>query len=95
MLSVNQTAAQIKLIEMWKCRNKQDYPLHRPKMERSENGTTTRSVTSEKFKINNTPKSFIGDATRLWNVAPNDITSAMSLKVAKKCVKNFCKTLLI
>ena len=49
MLSVNQTAAQIKLTEMWKCKNKPDYPLNPPKMERTENGTATRSVTTEKL----------------------------------------------
>ena len=27
MMSVNQTAAQIKLLEMWKAKNTEDYPL--------------------------------------------------------------------
>jgi hypothetical protein len=41
-------------------------------------------VTSEKFKINNTPKTFVGDATRLWNTAPQSVTMAKSIEILYK-----------
>ena len=85
MLSVNQTMAQIKLTEMWKCKFKSNYPLQPPIVLPITNGTTTRSAATEKFKINNSPKTFIGDATRLWNLAPITVTNAINLKAAKKC----------
>ena len=47
------------------------------------NGTTTRSAATEKFKLSNTPNTFIGDATRLWNMAPMTVTTAPNLKNAK------------
>ena len=56
------------------------------------NGTFTRSATAEKFKINGTPNTFIGDATRLWNIAPDSVTNAKSIQTAKKSVKMYCRT---
>ena len=35
----------------------------------------------------------IGDATRLWNKAPNIIRNAKSIGIAKKEIKLFCKNL--
>ena len=93
LLSVNQTAAQIKLTEMWKCKNVETYPLKPPTAQPILNGITTRSATSEKFLINNTPNSFIGDATRLWNQAPESITKATNIKAVKFSVKQYCASL--
>ena len=45
MLSVNQIAAQIKLKEMWKASNDQQYPIKMKTRERQENAVETRSVT--------------------------------------------------
>ena len=87
MLSVNQTSAQIKLTEMWKCKNVVNYPLQPPTVQPISNGATTRSATTAKFKINSTPNSFIGDATRLWNTAPESVTKAKNIKAAKLSVK--------
>ena len=53
------------------------------------NGTTTRSATTEQFRLNDTPKTFIGDAMRLWNSATCDLKSAKTLKMAKTYTKNF------
>ena len=52
-----------------------------------------RSVTVENFKEPKTLNTFIGDATRLWNKAPNSITNAKSIGIAKKEIKSFCKNL--
>ena len=93
MLSVNQTMAQIKLIEMWKSKNVASYPLHPPTIQPIINGATTRGASTEKFKINSTPNTFNGDATRLWNQAPVSVTNATNLKAAKTSVKAFCSSL--
>ena len=93
MLSVNQTMAQIKLTEMWKSKHVLSYPLHPPIVQPIVNGAMTRSAYSEKFKLNSTPNTFIGDATRLWNQAPKTITEATSIKSAKTNVKVFCISL--
>ena len=80
-------------MEMWKCKNVENYPIQ-PKITMPiTNGTTTRSATCEKFKINGTPNTFIGDATRLWNSAPFVVTSAPNLNAARANVKSYCSTL--
>ena len=95
MLLVNQTHAQIKLIEMWKCKNNDSYPIKPVIMSSIENGLITRSVSSEHYRLNDTPNTFIGDATRLWNSAPNDLKKASTLYLAKKLTKNYCRNLAI
>ena len=92
MLSVNQTLAHIKLTEMWKSKNNERYPIKPAIVQPTINGTFTRSATAEKFKINGTPNTFIGDATRLWNIAPDSVTNAKSIQTAKKSVKMYCRT---
>ena len=37
--------------------------------------------------------SFVGDAPRLWNRAPIQVTNAKSLSKAKKEIRKFCVTL--
>ena len=93
MLSVNQTVAQIKLTEMWKCKNVDSYPLHPPIVNPTENGISTRNATSEKFQITSTPCTFIGDATRLWNQAHMSIINSKNISAMKKSVKMYCSTL--
>ena len=95
VLSVNQTAAQIKLTEMWKALNDSAYPL---KMElKSSNGMVTRSSTRgevvEFGSSSKTIKSFYGSATRLWNQGPVSIRQAQTLNQAKEEIKKFCRTL--
>ena len=85
--------AQIKLTEMWKCKNLASYPLQPQIILPIINGATTRGASTEKFKINNTPNTFIGDATRLWNQAPMSVINATTLKSAKSSVKLYCSSL--
>ena len=59
----------------------------------NENGTTTRSAYAEKFRLNDNPNTFIGDATRFWNMAPCDLKSAKTLNMAKSITKKFCSSL--
>ena len=49
LLSINQTNAQIKLIEMWKATNIEDYPIEVKKQEYSDNTATTRACTAGRF----------------------------------------------
>ena len=65
MLSVNQTHAHIKLVEMWKSKNIANHPIKPTITTPIENRTTTRSATAEQFRLNDTSSTFIGDATRL------------------------------
>ena len=96
-MSVNQTAAQIKLLEMWKAKNTEDYPLKIQFQTTAREGTTTRGDSSRKAievgKTNAAKKSFIGDATRTWNRAPDEIKLAKTICSAKQRIKVYCKTL--
>ena len=69
MLSVNQMQAQIKIMEMWKSKNVKIYLLKITIKKQTDSGIITRGATHEQFRMNQTPKICIGDATRLWNKA--------------------------
>ena len=96
-LSVNQTAAQIKLGEMWKAAKLEGYPVNMVKTKQNEDGRMTRHNQGDKFKevIRTTlgKNSFVADGPKLWNNAPESITKAATLWKAKKEIKLYCKTL--
>ena len=87
MLSVNQLAAQIKLVEMWKAKNTENYPVNIEFRATNKNQTETRGATSGKaVETGRTSKArttFVGDATRLWNKAPKIKTQAETMGKAK------------
>ena len=91
MLSVNQTQAHIKLLEMWKSKNIANYPIKPITTTPTENGITTRSATSEQFRLNETPMTFIGDTTRLWNQTSTDLKQAKTLCASKRIAKKLAK----
>ena len=94
MMSVNQTQAQIKLVEMWKSKNINHYPIKPDIITVTENGTTTGSATAGLFRQNETPSTFIKDAARLWNQTAAELKSAKTfLKSAKGLAKKFAKEL--
>ena len=93
MLSINQLQAQIKLMEMWNAKYNNNYPLKIDTQKQTESGITTRGVTNSNFKHINTPHTCIGDATKLWNEAPEGIKKASSINIAKSETKKYCKTL--
>ena len=95
LLSVNQLAAQIKLTEVWKAINREGYPIQlepynnhltqsglrlRPKLDRVFNDTSRLRLAESRFNI---------DAARVWNAASADITTAISIELAKKN-QNLC-----
>jgi hypothetical protein len=69
---------------MWKAANCGKYPLDITKLSSCHHGMITRGITSDKLVTPKTTGTFIGDATRNWNLAPAKITQAKSLKIAKK-----------
>ena len=97
--SVYQLAAQIKLIEGWKCTNIEQYLL-KLELNNPNKAVTDRVIRTSSIKIWKdeaktaaAKMSFSRDCARLWNVAPDSIKQASTLGRAKSEIKNFCKLL--
>ena len=101
LLSVNQLAAQIKLTEVWKAKNVDSYALSfdpykkntpaqsmelnlRPRPTRVYNDSSRLHISKQSFNI---------DGARLWNLAPIQITTALTLGIAKSAILAHVKTL--
>ena len=88
MQSVNQLIAQVKLLEIWKATNVENFPLKIEHREISEGHRITRSTNSdyilEQGKSNLTQMSFKSDAIKAWNKAPMAIKASKSLNIARK-----------
>ena len=85
--------AQVKLTEMWKALNYNNYPLNIEQLQPAENGRSTRGISRGRLAEPATLNTFIGNATRLWNKAPIVIRDSKSISAAKAAIKLFCKTL--
>ena len=74
MFSVNQLNASIKMLEIWKAINVEDYPLKVEKQTSHKLRVSTRADIMEKpIEIGNTAvvqKTCMSDAIHLWNMAP-------------------------
>ena len=85
LLSVNQLAAQIKLIEVWKSVNVEGHPLSLDPYTNPERSSLTElrpqpnRVFNDTHKLKITSHSFCTDAARVWNQAPAEIKSATTL----------------
>ena len=96
--SVNQLAAEIKLIETWKSQNIANYPfmLEPNNPGRNDGGRSVRESTTKNWKDMSKTKaareSMSRDCAKLWNTAPTNITSATTLCGAKRLIKAYCKT---
>ena len=96
LLSVNQLAAQIKLTEVWKAKNVEDYalsfdPYKRPHPVQDVNleiplRPRTNRVYDDYSRLQISKQSFNIDAARLWNLAPREVTTAVSLSAAKSAI---------
>ena len=97
MLSVNQLNASIKLLEIWKALNVEDYPLKVERHKSTESRVSTRADINERpipvGKSNLTQKTCVSDAIHVWNLAPNTFTDCTSLTNTKTEIKKFVKTL--
>ena len=93
MLSVNQLNAKIKLLEIWKALNVENYPLEITTKVTNQNTMNTRAMTSnqpiEIGSKNLTQKSCISDAIRLWNLAPIELKNITNLISMKKATKTY------
>ena len=82
---------------MWKAKNTENYPLKFSYQETKPGARETRGNRNGKMmetgRSTKSKASFMGDATRIWNKAPIEVTSAKSLTIAKKEIRKFCKTL--
>ena len=87
----------MKLTEMWKANNFNNYPIVFPRQMAADNTVNTRACLEGRLiELGTKPltlKTFICDATRIWNNAPSQITKAHSIGVAKGEIKKFVKTL--
>ena len=99
LLSVNQLAAKIKLVEVWKAVNIDNYPIKlepygNPNKEKTHAlRPQTNRVVNDTCKLKKSEQSFNVDAARIWNLAPREITDARTLNGAKKLIDAYCKTL--
>ena len=97
MLSVNQLNAQIKLLEIWKAINVQDYPLVIQQQMIGDGMATTKAAARgrpcEIGRSQLTQSTCISDAITLWNIAPGAITGSKTLFQAKREIKKYVKTL--
>ena len=93
MLSVNQINAQVKILEMWKANNIENYQLKIEKRQLNPEQPKTRSFENDQLTENGfssvSSRTFKNDAIRVWNKTPNNIKQCDSLYSAKKCIKNF------
>ena len=98
MASINQTHAQIKLLEIWKSfNNEKNNILKIIKVKSYAQGSRTRSGTAINLVELRTSamssRTFINDASRLWNAAPDYIKTFDTIYSAKLAIKKFTKTL--
>ena len=87
----------MKITEIYKALNIEHYPLKLKKVTAVNERSITRAVTKEKLVVEGnyilSQNRFINDATKAWNMIPDDIKMCKSLWSAKKAIKNFAKTL--
>lgn len=95
--SVNQLAATIKLTETWKSVNIQNYPTSLIKTKEISSMREVRGGTRRQFeetaRLKVSKMSFVYDAAKLWNNAPQTIKECKTLLSAKREIKNYCRTL--
>ena len=97
LLSVNQLNAQIKLLEVWKALNVEDYPLVIKQQETSQTGAVTRTAENRRpveiGKSSQSKNTCVSDAVRIWNLAPEEVKGKKSLFLAKRAIKAYVKSL--
>ena len=97
MLSANQLNASVKLLEVWKALNLEDYPLQINRQEKGNEGVNNRANLSRRpVEIGKTilaQKTCISDAIHLWNRSPGRVTESKSLYQAKRVIREFATTL--
>ena len=86
--SVNQINAQIKLLEVWKSQQSDSYRTQwRTRNDAALDRRTRASkenLLHESYGCNILNSTFINDAARVWNLAPNSIKISTSISAATK-----------
>ena len=95
--SVNLLNAQVKLLEVWKSQNLDNYPLEIKKQEVSESLVTTRAASNGRLveigRSAKTQNSSVSDAIRIWNSAPDSVTKSKTLYQVKNAIKAYIVSL--
>ena len=76
LLSVNQLAAQIKLLEAWKSVNLENYPIQMENNQLQMAEQSTVKLWKDDSRVTSAKESFIRDAANLWNNAPSTVKNA-------------------
>ena len=99
LLSVNQLAPEIKLTETWKSVNVEGCPIKldpfNPNQDKSVHKLRPQPtrIFNDKHRLQLAQSSFHVDSARLWNYAPSSVQGAPTLSMAKKAIKEYCKSL--
>ena len=94
-LSVNQIAAETRLIEAWKSVNQEDYCMKEVLHLRPKGTYNTRQnhIDFLQTGVDDIYGSagFVHTTAKLWNKAPESVKLAPSLKLAKEKIKQFVR----
>ena len=100
MLSINQTIAEIKVLEAWKANKDENYPIRLRRERRTEGDeparntrATNRREMREGGRTTQAENKFARDAGRMWNKVPTEIKEAQSKGMAKRLIRTYCKGL--
>ena len=98
ILSVNQLNCQIKLKEVWKSINDVNYPIQwKLKSPPAEDARTTRSENGNNLVESRLMKceesTFMNDAARIWNLAPQTLKDCKNIYSVKREIKKYIVTL--
>ena len=88
---------QIKLQQMWKAINVDNYPLKIPKQTEKVNMVSTRACTSERLiepgLKNISQKTLVSDAIGLWNTLPIEVKNCESIYEIKKAATAYSQSM--
>ena len=97
MLLVNQLNANIKLLEVWKALNVEEYPLKIVTQSIAHENRVTRADTScrpcEIGKTDLVQKTSVSNSVHLWNRAPGSLKKCTSIYQAKKETRSYARSL--
>ena len=91
-LSLNQMSCEVRLIEVWKSLNLENYCL-KNLFEKVNSRNQNRIRLKAGFKSRLRENSFHYPSVQLWNSAPATITHSKSESQARKAIRDFVKTL--
>ena len=99
LLSVNQLAAKIKLLEVWKMVKTEGGPLqldnYKPMNSKNKHDLRDQQnrIFNDSCRLLKSEQSFHVDAAKLWNGAPLEIRSSLTISAAKSATTKYCLTL--